>query len=313
MKKKKLFYALFLLCLSANVFDVVAQDNQTPKTEKKGSRFGSFMKKVGEATTGINMTDEPFVVNPNAARFKVDIVDCIGNSAEQKFTLTLKITNKGTNESNMCIGGSCGGNTLAVDKQGNSYKSDRCAGDCKDFPTNVPVKVTLIFEKVLPSVQGLEVIKFNLGNYGNVELRNIKLSWDVPSAEPTSSNVAMSSSATALTNSLSSKYDIQLVSCDGDVASQRVAITLKFKNKATNERICVGGSCGGNTLAVDLDGNSYKSETCAGDCIDLPTGVFVKSVTNLEKVLPTVKAFDYVKISVGNSFIELRNLPVNWK
>ncbi|VBB43769.1 exported hypothetical protein [uncultured Paludibacter sp.] len=313
MKKRNLMYAVVtFIFLCSNLVLVNAQDNQNTKTQKKSSKFGSFLKKVGEATTGINMTDESFVVNPISTRFKVEFVDCIGNSAEQKFQVYLKITNKGTNESNMCVGGSCGGSSLAVDNEGNSYKPNKCAGDCKDFPTGIPVKVMVEFEKVLPSVKSLEVIKLNLKSYGVVELRNIPLKWDAALAE--NPITALSEiKQTSLTNSLTSKYDIELVNCAGDSAKQRIEITLKVKNKGTNEHICIGGSCSGNSMAVDSDGNSYKSESCAGDCVDLPTGINVKAVVGFNEVLPSVKMFDYMKLNVGNGFIEIRNLSVNWK
>lgn len=311
MKTNRFIYAFVaFLLLSASLTSAVAQENTT--TEKKGSKFGSFLKKVGETTTGINMSDEQFIVNPLATRFKVEIIDCIGNSAEQKFDVILKITNKSTNESNMCVGGSCSGASSAVDKEGNSYKPNKCAGDCKDFPTGVPVKVTVTFEQILPTVKGMEVIKVSLGSYGTVELRNVNIKWDAISAENTQTSTA-EPEQTSLKNSLVSKYDIELVSCNGDIANQHIELTLKIKNKSTNENICIGGNCSGGSMAVDSDGNSYKTESCAGDCKDLPTGVNVKAVVGFNEILSTVKSFDYVKLSVGNGFIEIRNLAVNWK
>lgn len=313
MKKKRLIYFIILLTfLCGNSDYLKAQDSQPTKTEKKGSRFGSLMKKVGEATTGINMTNEPFVVNTLSTRFKVEFINCIGNSAEQKFQIFLKITNKGTNESNMCVGGNCTGKSSAVDNEGNNYKSNSCAGDCKDFPTDIPVKVMIEFEKVLPSIKSLEVIKLNVGNFGNIELRNIPINWDAVLAENTKTGLE-ETKPSSLTNSQASKYDIELVSCMGDIAKQHVEITLKVKNKSTNERICIGGNCTGKSMAVDSDGNSYKSESCAGDCIDLPTGINVKAVVGFNQILPTVKIFDYMKLNVGNGIIEIHNLTVNWK
>ncbi len=313
MKKVNSIYVLilFFLCsvLTSNVF---AQEEQANKTEKKKSGFGSFLKKVGETATGINMTDEQFVVNPLSARFNVEVIDCVGNSSEQKFDVILKITNKSTNESNMCVGGSCSGGSMAVDKEGNSYKPASCAGDCKDFPTGVSVKVVVTFEKILPSVNAMEVIKLNLKNYGVVELRNMKIKWDVAPVE-SNTNLVVQTQQASLVNSLASKYDIELVSCEGDNAKQRVDITLKVKNKSTNERICIGGSCSGNSMAIDSDGNSYKSESCAGDCKDLPTGINVKAAVGFENILPSVKSFDYVKLNIGNGVIEIKNLTVSWK
>lgn len=313
MKKERFIFvmATFLIC-GFFVQNIVAQSEQTNKTEKKKSGFGSFLKKVGETATGINMTDEQFVVNPLSARFNVEIADCVGNSSEQKFDVILKITNKSTNESNMCVGGSCSGSSMAVDKEGNSYKPASCAGDCKDFPTGVAVKVVVTFEKILPTLTAMEVIKLNLKNYGVIELRNMKIKWDAAPAE-TIADTAIQTQQVALVNSLASKYDIELVSCEGDIAKQRVDVTLKVKNKSTNERVCIGGSCSGNSMAVDADGNSYKSESCAGDCKDLPTGINVKAVVGFENILPSIKAFDYMKLNVGNGFIEIRNLTVNWK
>lgn len=305
--------AFIFLC--GNVFFANAQDDKTTKTEKKSSKFGSFLKKVGEVATGINMSNDPFVVNPLNNRFKVEFIDCIGNSAEQKFQLYLKITNNGTNESNMCVGEGCGDSSMAVDNAGNSYKPNRCAGDCNAYPTGVPVKTMVEFEKVLPSVKMMEIIKLNIGNYGSIELRNIPLKWNAVISETSNpvSDVLNEIKQMSFTNSLASKYDIQLVSCVGDSAKQRVEITLKLKNKGTNERVCVGDGCGDSSLAIDADGNSYKPEACAGDCVDLPTGINVKTVVGFKEILPNVKMFDYMKLNVNNGVIEIRNLSVNWK
>lgn len=312
MKKCLFIYAFIAFYLvGGGLMYTTAQENTTAK-EKKTSKFGSFLKKVGETATGINMTDEQFIVNPISSRFKVEIVDCIGNSAEQKFEVLLKIINTGINESNICIGGSCGGNSLAVDKDGNSYKPNACAGDCKDFPTNVPVKVKVTFEKVLPDVKNLEVVKLNIGNFGVVELRNLMLNWDSAQKEVAPSDATGTSQGT-LVNSLASKYDVEIVGCMGDLAKQRVEITLKVKNKATNERICIGSSCSGGSMAVDADGNSYKTESCAGDCKDLPTGIFVKAIVGFTEILPSVKSFDYIKLNIGNGTIEIRNIAIDWK
>nr|WP_321358791.1 hypothetical protein [uncultured Draconibacterium sp.] len=306
MRKYIIMVLVASLCAVTTVF---GQDNTK---HKKKSKFGSFMKKVGEATTGINMTDELFMVNSLSSTFKVEFVSCTGSSAAQTFDVVLKITNKATNE-RLCVGGSCTGNTTAIDSEGNSYKSAYCAGDCKDFPTNVPVKVNISFEKILPDVSYLESLKFNIGDKGEVEIRNIPVQWDVAAVEQNQNTSEVAENDGLLSNSIASEFDAELVGCYGDSVKQSIEIVLKLKNKSTNKKLCIGGSCSGKSMAVDVDGNSYESSSCAGDCKDFPTGVFIKSIVTFEKILPTVQKLDYVKLNIGDEGnIEMRGLPVDW-
>lgn len=315
MKKTKIIYYLIMVALlfGSAIPQTFAQNNKTQKeTRKKKSGFGSFLKKVGEAATGINMTDELFMVNPLSSSFNVEMTGCLGNSTAQQFDLILKITNKSTNE-RLCVGGGCGKKTMAIDEDGNTYNASGCAGDCKNFPTNVPIKVKIRFKKVLPSVKSLELIKFNIGNKGHVELRNVPIQWDaaLENTEPQSTPDGYVS--TAIKNSLASKFDLEVVGCYGNSSKQSFELVLKLKNKTTNKKLCIGGSCSHRTLAIDADGNSYAASTCAGDCKNFPTDVFVKSTILFKNVLPSVKMLDYLKFNVGSEGdIEIRNLPITW-
>lgn len=186
MKNKNLLLLIVVMgCLFGSNICFAQQDTirteqqSSGKEEKKKSKFGSFIKKVGEATTGINMTNEMFIVNPDPLKLDIEFVECKGNTSGQYFEVVLKIKNKSTND-RLYVGAM--GSTKAFDSDGNSYETTFSSGKDYDIPTNVPVKVSVKYVKVLPSVAHLELI--NVGTmkngvkYGVIELHNVPVVWE---------------------------------------------------------------------------------------------------------------------------------------
>jgi hypothetical protein len=166
---------------------------KTEKTEKKKSKFGSFLKKVGEKTTGINMTDEPFIVNPNPAAFDAEFIGAYGNSAEGRVTIAFRVKTKIV-VSQASFGGSVGGTgeSIAYDTKGKTFKQHSGDPVRVDAAKGVWTEVKLdgfksSFENVPADLKAFELIKvsfyFSAKDRGILELRNIPIQWDATPAE----------------------------------------------------------------------------------------------------------------------------------
>jgi len=109
-------------------------------------------------------------------KFSVQIIECFGNASTQEIAVVLMITNNGFNERRW-IGSAS--NTMAVDNQGNTLKPFRSAGVLLDFPTGVPVRVTI--ERMGPIFAGtpmLRILRVEIGSSKNiVEFRNVPIVW----------------------------------------------------------------------------------------------------------------------------------------
>jgi hypothetical protein len=189
---KKVLLMLFLATFVASSC-AVAQNTSNAETkkeekEKKPSKIGSFIKKAGEQATGLNLTDEPFIVNPNSMDFDAEFVGAYGNSGTGNVTIIFKVKNK-TSAASAAFGGSTGGkgNTTAFDTKGKTYSA--YSGDSKRYDTakGIWTEVTLdgkySFEKVPSDLKAFELINmsfyFDAKVRGILEFRNIPIQWDV--------------------------------------------------------------------------------------------------------------------------------------
>ena len=173
-----------LIALSVLLVGSAVAQNEADTTKKKPGKFGSFMRKAGEVTTGINMSDEAFIMNPFKSLADVEFVGCYGNSASQTVKLVFTVKNKSSNK-----GGSFGEDysSKAYDAQGKTYSISKPPSN--SLPTGVTVRFEgPIIEKVLPSVTSFELIQLSwyldAGNHGGkdnskLEFRNIPIQWDV--------------------------------------------------------------------------------------------------------------------------------------
>lgn len=98
---KKRTFIISMLCLtliggSINVLQAQETKQEQQQPEKKKSKLGSFVRKVGEATTGINMSNETFAVIPFDAQklISMEVVSCTGNINTGQVLLTLAVKAK---------------------------------------------------------------------------------------------------------------------------------------------------------------------------------------------------------------------------
>ena len=167
--------------------DSVPENAKTEKQEKKKGGFSSFLKKVGEQATGINMTDEPFTVNPLSAVIDVEFTGAYGDASTGLVSLVFKVKNK-TYETRASFGGSLD-KTAAFDKNGKTYKPYNSASTGFDAPKGIWVEIRLegkykgALENVPETLEAFELINvycyINANNRGLIEFRNIPIQWGV--------------------------------------------------------------------------------------------------------------------------------------
>lgn len=179
------------------------EKEQQEKPTKKKSKLGSFIRKAGEAATGINMSNETFVgMNIEAQQLvNMEVVSCIGDSQTGKVMLTLAVKAK-KDGVKTGLGKPCGsGNQECVtgyDAKGNAYEGQEVGTFTevsiqKENPAGVPVRYQFGFSAIPPALQALEVVQVEFyiyssqgGSVGSsmskiepIQVRNIPIEWDV--------------------------------------------------------------------------------------------------------------------------------------
>ena len=199
MTKKILLFAVMALFA---VSSVMAQDSIPEKKDKKPSKFGSFVRRVGEATTGINMSDETFAVLPFKAQslIKMEVVSCVGNSETGTVLLTLAVIAK-QDKVKTDLGKSCGnGNqecVTAKDTKGKTFEGQEVGSisqiGAKENPKGTPVEYQFKFSTIPSTMTEIEVVLMEFYIHGNtnvgsnmsdidpIQVRNIPIQWDAVS------------------------------------------------------------------------------------------------------------------------------------
>ncbi len=193
MKKNitTLLLAAVLFAFSPIISKAQEQKQENTETkEKKKSKFGSFVRKVGEQATGINMTDEPFTVIPALVKRNIDIefVECVGDRASESVTIAFTAKSKKL-KADFRVGGQ--GRDMAYDKSGNTFKNNSAYTSVdKSCPSGVPVRYEITFKSVPTNLEALELVSIawwlSVGNdkgaSGNehacMEFRNIPIAWE---------------------------------------------------------------------------------------------------------------------------------------
>ena len=113
----------------------------------------------------------------SSGNYSVTVTQVTGNAATQNLTVVLMITNRGAN-SREFVGGSISG-TMAVDVAGNTLQPHSSTGVNMEFPTGVPVKVTIErFGAIPPGTSMLRILRVSIGSRNEiVEFRNVPIVW----------------------------------------------------------------------------------------------------------------------------------------
>jgi hypothetical protein len=111
-------------------------------------------------------------------RYRVQLVECLGNASSQNVTAILAVTNTGP-DSHQFIGGSLDG-SVAVDMNGYTAKPYDSAGVQYDLPSGVTVRVEIPrIEPVRPGTPMFQSLTVTVGSgQGNsVRFRNVPITW----------------------------------------------------------------------------------------------------------------------------------------
>lgn len=195
MKKAVVLSVLAIFCMTGSIFG-----QTTEKKEKKTSKLGSLVRKVGEAATGINMSNETFAVIPFEAQALIDmeVVSCVGNSNTQDVVLTLAVKAK-KDGVKTALGKSCGnGNQECVtgyDAKGGTYEGREIGSFTeisgpKENPAGIPISYSFGFSSIPSTLQSIEVVQVefyvyadknvgsNMSNIKPIQVRNIAITWE---------------------------------------------------------------------------------------------------------------------------------------
>lgn len=153
------------------------KQEQQSKPEKKKSKVGSFLRKVGESTTGINMSNEAFVaMNLDAQKLiDMEVMSCVRDSATNMVVLALGVKAK-QDGVKTDLGKSCGnGNqdcVTAYDTKGNTYEGQEIGkyseiNGQKENPAGIPVKYEFAFAGIPPTLSSIEVVQVEFYIYAS--------------------------------------------------------------------------------------------------------------------------------------------------
>ena len=327
MKNMKImvFIMAVILAMPSNAVAQNGTDNQQTEqnSQKKKSKFGSFVRKVGEASTGINMSNEMFIVNPANSYVDIQLVGCYGDSKTQRVNLIFTAKSKSGDYNSARFGGS----TEAYDAKGNSFKEYDSVGESVSLPANVPVKYTIKrIEKVPSTLQAFELISskwyLDAGHHdqgkSKIEFRNVPIQWDVTPSQATGITPAITGNTT-IENPANSLIDINFVGCYGDSINQNVQLVFLVKSKSGKYE---SARFGGSSQAYDANGNGYKEYSSGGESISITEGIPVKyTIKRIEKIPPTIKGLSIISVKwyldaghhdQGKSKIEFKNVPIQW-
>lgn len=172
-------HIIFIMAMVLSCGLVFAQEN--PKKEKKKSKVGSFLRKVGETSTGINMSNELYITSENAWEdIEVELSGCYGNS--QSGEVYMVITVKSGKNRHLSVSPK-----TAVNAKGKIYEvKDRFSSQIykdviKDILTeyNLEELAFINVPATLPSFEAVQ-IKIDKGTY---TFHNVPIQWDITQPE----------------------------------------------------------------------------------------------------------------------------------
>ena len=184
MKKCLLLFTLFVFSLFANQCFAQSNDplNQSKKVndgwsteqEKVITKKKSNQNEV-KTETIVNVKEETpknnvKIINSCPDKISVELISLIGNKGSQNVEITIKFTNHDVNEK-MSVK-----NFVAYNEEGNEFTDYYPASGLNTF-TDVPVKVSWTFGKMLPSKNSkIPAMSFRIGDC-TIEMRDVVIDW----------------------------------------------------------------------------------------------------------------------------------------
>jgi len=149
-------------------------------------------------TSETNTNQENGIIKSFSPKFEVKLLSVIGNKVEQTVTLEFLISHKLVHQKVCFINNDYPtiiSGIKAYDFEGNEYfvknmsvgkNKDTFFAACNKIPTEVPMKASVTFKQILPSVKGLSFVSIatSFGAYDdwktenkNLEVSNVSINW----------------------------------------------------------------------------------------------------------------------------------------
>lgn len=142
----------------------------------------------------------------------------------------------------------------------------------------------------------------------------------------TNSNSASQMSPAGTQRQTAYSVEYKLVKCQGDSKAQTVTLTFLLTNSAANQVRKITRLKAVDEQGDEYDVEGYKAKLGAGSSVytTLATGVPVKAVVVVPKILPKTKAFKLITLTVygeghpaapagGNIDLEYRDVSIDWR
>lgn len=318
---------LLLLICTLLLSSVSAQDQ--PK-EKKQSKFGSFIRRVGESATGINMSNELFVSFDMKAQTAAQILEvaCEGNPASSELLVTILAKAK-KNGATMGLGSSR--DDFAADAKGNRFSVNARNNKSKghlDLLVDVPTRYEFVVKDVPADLAVLEVL--SLGFYiitpdfrisdgpeiEPVQIRNIPIKWETM---PTQNIVDESYELSAITQ-------LYIVSCEGEKATGNVTLVIGATTEHKEASLSLG-SDNYKLEAFDKSGNKYISTNGGGSVGEKFSKDLPKTFTYYFTDMGALESIYLLRVGfyaiggdlrlgsnmAGVNPVSIKNIPITWK
>ena len=163
------------------------------------SQSDGFQTVADRINTENNTNQENGIVKSISPNFEVKLLSVTGNKVEQTVTLEFLISHKLVHQS-VCFVNyefvKYDNAIKAYDFEGNEYlvknisvgkeNSSPYGAACNKVPTGVPMKASVTFKQILPSVKGLSFVSImtsfraydgGLSEYKNLEISNVNINW----------------------------------------------------------------------------------------------------------------------------------------
>lgn len=149
------------------------------------------------SNTTADFNDNSTKIKSFNSNFDTKLISADGDINDQTVTLTFLVSHKIVHQE-VCFNGNEA--SKLYDFDGNEYNAKEVSvgnagrngifsnSSCNKIPTNIPVKVKAVFNKILPSVKEFSYSEIKVGykafdnndynySYGNLEVNNIKVNW----------------------------------------------------------------------------------------------------------------------------------------
>lgn len=335
---KKIILLSLATVMTFTLFGQSQEEKKEVKKEKT-SKFGKFIRKVGESATGINMSDETYVKAPASINkiLKFTPKNCYGTleSGEVVFNLSLGLSD---DFRTLTLGKRLGGGRFKVecyDVDGNKYDG-QIIGHYKttDLLSSILLNITMVFQKIPANLKQIEVIQISdyylrtskdLVTSGNthesIQIRNVNIDWK--------SGKSTNNSYIVVDYELGKLLNIENVRCTAKKGDNFATLSfnvtpsdnirdIKF---ATN----AGGSSTGGLTAYDGNNNEFKGSYNKENPDEMNEGIKYKlsfsidNITENTRLLPIIQLGYYVNWENGifradnTRPLFIHDLPVEWE